>query len=148
MSRALEQAPATPELARRRRLVAILAVVALAATSCHGGYVAVEPIASGYSVQRYVNYAPVIVYNVRNPSTVALTRVVLYATCVEDQFESLKQKYQSNEVYLAPGGPGIDVTLAHVDGWPYFTDFRVSCSFSASNHAWPAEPWVVNLGFD
>lgn len=117
---------------------ALLIVLVVLLTSCNSVAYA-ELQAESFSVARFTNYAPIVVQGLKNSTSLVLSAVVITATCYEDQFESLKQEYESAPFRIGPYETIAKVSLEHVDGWPYFTDFKVYCSFDAYNRAFPGE---------
>lgn len=118
----------------------IFAAVAatLLLTSCEGiAYVGLK--ASSYSVVRYESWAPITLKGVRNPSAHVLSQVVITARCKETPYKYLEQFYESAPFALGPFETVASVSLPQVDGWPYFTDGPVGCSFDAANRLWPTE---------
>lgn len=126
----------------RLPILAGLAGLALLLSSCTNPLY-LELTASSFSVQRYADYAPITLYDVTNPSDRPLTGVMITASCTEDQFESLKHRFRSARFEIGPGETIPEVQLEYVEGWPYFTRFRVGCRFDASNDKFPMEPEVV-----
>lgn len=129
--------------ARRLILIGTTLLLALLLSSCANGPLYTELTAASYSITRYSNYAPLLLKGVSNPGSRDLTQVVLTAYCKEDTYSSLDHKFESLPFAIRAGETLDQVTLDHVGGYPYFTGFRVGCSFDGYNQRFPLEPEVT-----
>lgn len=117
----------------RRLTTAVTLLLLLAGCSQDFDPFDVRPVTLGYDSFSVIRYdtARLTLYNMQNPSEIDLENLTITADCEEDTYQYLETILTGSA--NLPAGTAQNITLEFFDGFPYFTDQPVRCSFTGQN---------------